>query len=57
MKGRHLTLALIALAATAGLVAQQLGSVHEKLYVSLEATDEAACLVSSENVRLPSASG
>jgi YVTN family beta-propeller protein len=49
MKGRHLTLALIALAATAGLVAQQAASVHEKLYISLEATDDIAVVDTATN--------
>ncbi len=49
MKGRHLTLALIVLAATAGLVAQQPGSVHEKLYISLEATDDIAVVDTATN--------
>ena len=49
MKGRHLTLALIVLAATAGLVAQQPRSVHEKLYISLEATDDIAVVDTATN--------
>jgi YVTN family beta-propeller protein len=49
MSSRRLVFAGGLLAATIGLTAQQPGAVHEKLYVSLEATDDIAVIDTATN--------